>query len=82
MFGHHGFGGSMGYGDRSTKLGVCYTTNYMAVDAKSMGELQPRFTNLLYATYDCINAIEGSLVNRKVYMYLGGLENDKKAKKK
>ena len=71
----------MAYGDRSTKLGVCYTTNFMAVDARSMVELHPRFASLLYATYDCINAIEGSLVNRKVYMYLEGLEKDKKGDK-
>ena len=54
----------------------------MAVDARSMVELHPRFASLLYATYDCINVIEGSLVNRKVYMYLEGLEKDKKARKK
>ena len=80
MFGHPGAGGQFGYGDSSAKLGVGYTSNYMDFDPKSFENLPIRFANLLYATYDCINAAEGVSVNRKGYASLETLENDRNAK--
>ena len=78
MFGHPGAGGQFGYGDSSTKLGVGYTSKYMDLDPKSFENLPSRFANLLYATYDCINALEGESVKRKAYMSLGPMENDRR----
>ena len=81
MFGHPGAGGQFGYGDSSAKLGVGYTSNYMDWDPKSFENLPPRYSNLLYATYDCINALEGTSVKRKAYGSLEKMENDRKDKK-
>ena len=82
MFGHPGAGGQFGYGESSTQLGVAYVSNYMDLEPKSFEHLPPRYANLLYATYDCINILEGLSVNRKIYMFVGQLEEDKKAVKK
>ena len=79
MFGHPGAGGQFGYGDSSTQLGVAYVSNYMDLDPKSFEHLPPRYSNLLYATYDCLNVLEGVSVIRKIYMFVGQLEDDKKA---
>ena len=75
MFGHPGVGGQFGCGDSSTQLGVGYTRNYLDMDPKRC-DWTERYTNLLYATYDCINVLEGVSVKRKAYVCLGTMEDD------
>ena len=47
-FGHHGWGGSFGFADPATGLGVGYAMNFMR---EPQGGIDPRFAGLLAAIY-------------------------------
>jgi CubicO group peptidase (beta-lactamase class C family) len=47
-FGHHGWGGSFGFADPATGLGVAYAMNFMR---EPQGALDPRFAALVAAVY-------------------------------
>ena len=47
-FGHHGWGGSFGFADPETGLGVGYAMNFMR---EPQGGVDPRFAGLLAAIY-------------------------------
>jgi CubicO group peptidase (beta-lactamase class C family) len=50
-FGHHGWGGSFGFGDPDNGLGVAYAMNFMR---EPQGGLDPRFGSLVGAVYECL----------------------------
>jgi len=49
-FGHHGLGGSIGFGDPDARLGFAYCCNRM----HAVGDNGPRARRLINAVYDCL----------------------------
>ncbi len=49
-FGHHGIGGSIGFGDPDARLGFSYAANKM----HAVGTNGPRAARLIKAVYECL----------------------------
>ena len=81
MFGHPGAGGQFAYGDRSVKLGLGYTTNFLKLDMAEFEEPDPRFGSYLNATYSCISKLEGTNTQRKIFANYGMLQKARDAAK-